>query len=243
MTIAAGFFYQGGLLLCADTQATGAYKIHGSKLLPNLYDDGSRTVFVTVGHLSYARMGAQVSEVAIGRIGKESRTTQAIHDAIAGEVYSLYVKHLYQHPSWGIDGDLRVKYLVGVWSAKDQEVSFFKNEDSALERLYGYECIGSGAELAHFLIRPFYTRRARKNAPHEHSKGYVLDLAVQAFEKVKTHDPNCGGDTQWMTLSDDGQHDAGVEPITPLPSPTSLEDRATLKRPTRGRKSRLRSRE
>jgi hypothetical protein len=154
MTIAAGFFYDKGLLLCTDTQATGEFKIHGTKLLPHDYDDGSKTIFATVGNLSYARMGVQLAEMAIERIPSSARTLKDIHIVPEEQIYSLFIKHLYQHPEWKADPGLRVQYLVGVWSALDRSVGFFKNQETAVERLYGYDCLGSGAEIAHFLIRP-----------------------------------------------------------------------------------------
>jgi hypothetical protein len=222
MTIAAGFFYKGGLLICADTQATGAtFKIEGSKLLPHEYDDKTQTIFATVGQVSYARMGVQLAEASIGDLPKGKRTLHAIHEKIIEQTYSLFVKHLYQHPSWAHDENLRVQFLVGVWSAADGQIGFFKTEDTAVERLYGYECLGSGAPLAHFLIRPKYQRREGIDAPPSHDENYVRELAAESFEGVKSHDPNCGGLTQWMTLSNNGERRGGAMPLPPPSSPTS----------------------
>src|SRR5205809_4199560 len=199
MTIAAGFFYKGGLLLCADTEATGpAHKIYGSKLLPHKYDDQSQTIFATIGHLTYSRMGVQLAEMAIQKLPQGERTLDVIHRELIEQIDSLFVKHLYVHPSWAYDDNLRVQFLIGVWSAREGKIGFFKSEDTAVERLYGYECLGSGAPLAHFLIRPKYQRREGIDGPLAHDEKYVRYLASESFERVKGHDPNCGGLTQWM---------------------------------------------
>ena len=239
MTIAAGFLYQGGLLLCADTQATGAYKIQGSKVLPNDYDDGTVTVFATGGQVSYARMGVQLIEAAIGGIGPTCRTLAAIEGTLINELYSLFVKHLYLHPSWQINTDLHVQYLIGVWSGADKQLALFKTEDTAVERLYGYDCIGSGADLAHYLIRPIYPRRPTKDAPITATLDEVKELAFNSLDRVKGHNPYCGGNTTWMTLSNTGKRDAGAMQSRVLGPPISQPARQS---PTRGRKGRTPSR-
>lgn len=220
MTIAAGFFYRGGLLLCTDTQATGSFKMHGSKLLPQDYDDGTITIFATVGNIPYARMGVQLAELAIQDM--KSRTANAIHRLLEEQVYSLHLKHLYAHPSWNLDANLRVSYLIGVWAAADRQLAFFKTDDTAVERLHGYECLGSGSPLAHYLIRPRYERRPSVHVPHVHNEDEVRKLAYEALEEVKSHDPYCGGDTQWFTITDDGKRVGGIYRATPsagLPTP------------------------
>ena len=231
MTIAAGFLYQGGLFLCADTQATGAYKIQGSKLLPHDYDDGTVTIFATVGQVSYARMGVQLVEIAIERLGRSERTLAAIHDTLIEQLYSLYVKHLYQHPSWQVNPDLHVQYLIGVWSGADRQLALFKTEDTAVERLHGYDCLGSGADLVHYLIRPIYPRRQTKDAPVAATLDEVKTLAFNSLERVKSHNPYCGGNTTWMTLSATGKREAGA---TQSPAPNHPEASPVLQGSKRG---------
>jgi hypothetical protein len=72
-------------------------------------------------------------------------------------------------------------------------------------RLYGYECLGSGEMLAHYLIRPRYKRVANVTSVSRQTKQDICRIAFDALSEVKKTDPNCGGDTEWLTLSRDGQ--------------------------------------
>ena len=144
MTIAAGFLYKGGLALCTDTQFTGQFKIHGTKLLRHEYDDGSKSVFATVGHASYARMCAQIVEDQITDTPKDDRTLTTMKLFLIAGVKLLHQDHIFRHPD---RADLAVQFLVGFWSAKDRALGFYMTDETAVVRLRGYVCIGSGATI------------------------------------------------------------------------------------------------
>lgn len=201
MTIAAGFLYDGGLLLCADTQYTAQFRLHGSKLLRFEYDDGSRSVFATVGSAKYARMCVQLIQDSITALDKSERTLSKMHLVLVSGVKELHHSHLFKHPQ---RSELTVQFLVGLWSAQDKALAFFSTEDTAVVRMYGYECAGSGEMLAQYLIRPKYRRVKGVGERPKHTKAEVMRLAAEAMREVKKTDPYCGGDTEYVTLTTGG---------------------------------------
>ena len=223
MTIAAGFLYSGGLALCTDTQFTGIFKIHGTKLLSHEYDDGSKSVFATVGHATYSRMCVQLVQDQIADTDKRDRTLSKMHLILIAGVKALHQEHLFKHPDRADIGG--VQFLVGFWSAKDRALGFYSTEETAVQRLYGYLCLGTGQLLGDYLLRPKYKRRINTTQPHKHSQQEVLQMARDALSEIKQHDPNVGGDSQFVTLSDDGElspiQTLGVSPrvVPPIRKP------------------------
>ena len=202
MTIAAGFLYKTGLLLCADTQFTGNLKLIGSKILPMEYDDESKSVFVTVGHARYARMGVQLIQDSIADIPAAERTLAKMHQIIVAGVRELHQGHLYLHPR---RDEFNVQYLIGLWSAEDKRLAFLSTEETAVVRMYGYDCLGSGEVLAHRFIRPRYKRVTSVIEAPKHTEEDVRKLGLEALQEVKQYDPYCGGDTECLTLTNEGK--------------------------------------
>jgi hypothetical protein len=60
MTIAAGFQFDGGVLLCADSEQTqGELKFHGSKIISRDLRPALSVAFDISGDVSYATMAVQ----------------------------------------------------------------------------------------------------------------------------------------------------------------------------------------
>lgn len=204
MTIAAGFLYDRGLLLCADTQYTGFLRLHASKIFPYEYGDGSRSAFIFTGPVRYGRMGAQLIQESLADLKNGEATLAKMQQVLIEGVLNLYRTHLYNHPEWPT-GTLKTNYLVGLWSAVDRQLAFYGTEDTAVVRLYGYECFRSGEILGHYLIRPKYRRVTKITQIPNHTEADVKVLAYTALQEVKANDPNCGGETEYITLTATGE--------------------------------------
>jgi 20S proteasome alpha/beta subunit len=205
VTIAIGLLCKEGLLLCADTQYTigGGSRLHGTKLLPYEYDDGSKSVFATSGHAQYARMCVQFIQDYIEHdVPKDARTLRRFHRVVAAAIKDLYEDHIFKHP---ITDEIEVALLCGFWSAKEKKLGFFSTRDTAVNRMHGYECVGSGSVLAHQSIRRIFKRvvNAQKDKQKQ-TEREVRDLAFTALEAVKEYDVFCSGDNQCILLSNDG---------------------------------------
>ena len=202
VTIAVGFLYDEGLLLCADTQFTGQIKLIGSKILSRAYDDGSKSAFVVVGHARYARMCVNLIEDSIADLGAGARTLRKMHRRVITYLKYIHQEHLFKHPT---GGEIKVQFLIGLWSAKDKALAFIGTEETAVTRMYGYDCLGSGETLAHHYIRHKYRRVTSITQKPKHTEKEVRRLAMEALHEVKNYDPYCGGDSECLTLTNTGQ--------------------------------------
>jgi len=212
MTIATGFIYDGGLLLCADTQYTGHIKLLGTKIFPYEYGDGSKSAFVGAGHMMYTRMCVQLLQYSIEDIPSDERTVSKIHSALVERMSSLHHAHICQHPR---GADIVVQFLIEIWSAKDKKLAFFSTEETAVVRMYGYGVLGSSESFAQRIIRPRYKRVSHILEKPKHTESQVRDIAIAALKEAKKYDAYCGGDDECLILKDDGQMSA-VGRLVPL---------------------------
>ena len=119
MTIAAGFRFADGLLLCADTQLTVAQfaKLSGSKIVPIDFESngGSKVVFALTGSVPYAHMAIEHCRRALAAQPPEQMASADIALTIEDTLEGFCQDHLYKHPAFE-RGELPVQMLVGVWS-------------------------------------------------------------------------------------------------------------------------------
>lgn len=192
MTIAAGFNFNGGILLCADKKHSAQMKLAASKIFRKEYDDGSKSVIVIAGNVMYARMGMQAIEALIEAIPRAERTTESMAAKVSEAVRFLHQAHLFKHPDRP-----EVQYIVGLWSPSGG-LRLMTTDDTAINELRGYDCVGAGAYLAHYLIRAQY---------QESDKSFydVLTIAINALARIKAYDDACGGDSEFVKLLDNGE--------------------------------------
>ncbi|HTC64978.1 MAG TPA: hypothetical protein VK709_19205 [Candidatus Saccharimonadales bacterium] len=202
VTIAVGFRYDDGLLLCADTQYTGQIKFRGSKILAKSYADGSKSAFVIIGNLRYARMCVNLYEEMVEGTPAPECTLSKMKQLLISCVRELHHGHIFKHPR---RDDITVQFLIGLWSAKTKgDVAFLSTEDTSVIRCYGYDCLGSGEMLAQQYIRPKYRRITDITQRPRHSEDFVRRLAVTALNNVKKYDAFCGYDSEYLTITNEG---------------------------------------
>jgi len=99
VTIAAGFRFADGVVLCADTQITyqGVAKVSGTKIFPFEFKrNGSRAVFTFSGDLKYAKGGITKCVRAIAKL-HSSAVSLSDHPKPANE-YHLKTGQREQRP-------------------------------------------------------------------------------------------------------------------------------------------------
>lgn len=216
VTIALGFVHRTGLLLCADTQQTGELKLQASKLMPHVYDDGSKTVFVTVGSARYARMGFQQIEEILDETPKAERTLSKMRQVVTYGIRTLHQEHLFKHPN-----SPTVQYLIGVWSAHSRDKGkgpiLLVTDETAVVRHYGYECLGHGESIGHFLLRRDFKRVKKTTEEPKHTEDEVRALALKAVREIADYDPYVGGTLEAISLYRDG-HMTDVSSLAKLTS-------------------------
>lgn len=115
MTIAAGFQFNRGVLLCADTQYTGgSIKFFQSKLYQSSGTNGSgmeRVDAVVAASGSDGYMQAVVSQCEETTIwnfafreGDEGNAGDKLREKLEDTLCAYYEKHIYKHPHYGYTG-------------------------------------------------------------------------------------------------------------------------------------------
>lgn len=195
MTIGIGFNFDDGALLCADTKMTGPGTVFESKLFPKVYDSEARSIFAIAGNISFARMAVRKCERAVSKLANP--TLDSMEDVIESTVLKVHKQHIYPHPDRGIQGGPDFWLLVALWSPVDGLRTCFTNQ-SSIDHFDVFRCIGSGEYLGDYIIRPRYdisTYDAKK----------AVSVACAALTRIKSYDSNCGGVSQFISLSRAGQ--------------------------------------
>src|SRR5438105_14228253 len=117
MTIAAGFCYDDGLLLCADSMHTSDLKLHRPKIFMTRYEDGL-IAFALAGHEGYAKMAIQDCTDAILACEASQRSVKTIKRIVRNTLRSTYVDHIDMRPPHE-QYDVQIALLVAVWSKSE----------------------------------------------------------------------------------------------------------------------------
>jgi 20S proteasome alpha/beta subunit len=186
MTIAAGFLCSDGVLLCADTEHTGwAAKSHHSKVDHFEVQDGK---------VSFALSGASaLAWSALQKCRKQLQTTPS--SDLAADIESIldteYRSNVLGHPNYA---NFDYSLLVGVWKPNERPRLYFTTA-TAMTEVKEFQCIGIGAELASYLIRPGFQGLTLRSA---------TALAAYTLGSVKDSIAGCGGMSIYVLLRNDG---------------------------------------
>jgi len=190
MSIAAGIRYRNGVLLCADTeQSAWTHTLHESKIqrirLPE-----AEVVIAYAGHTDF-------SLSAIEKCGQVLRRTEseALLEELEGTLEEEYRRHVLSHPGYATDGSLAYRMLIAFWRS-GEKARLFVTTQTAMREVLGYECIGSGDYLAHYLMRPNFTSALDERT--------ALALSAIALAGVKGYVEGVGGVSCFMAVRDNG---------------------------------------
>ena len=200
VTIAAGFKFDDGLIICADTQQTysGVLKLDATKLVPiNFAHNGrSQVVFAISGSVRYAQMAIQKIQAAIAKRRPEDMTLLGIFESIETELLAFHKAHIYPHPRYGMLGGPEFSLLVGAWSHLDG-MGLFRTDDTAVNGIDDYACVGTGEYLAHYLVKPLYQSTGLE-------LNEIVALATHVLLNAKVHVDGCGGNSEFIVIHKDG---------------------------------------
>lgn len=197
MTIAAGFAFKDGLLFCADTKITTDIKTNERKLFEQSYADGECfTVFaISADDFNLAKAAIRDCEEAVGKIHFADATIESIRNAIQSALVKFYKVHMFPRPDLK-DSDFSL--LVGIWL--HNETRMYSSNQTVLNYVDKYECIGVGAYLAKYWIRKFI--RANEPLTMEDA-GLIASYAVKS---TMDFDENCGGEeVDFLIMKNEGE--------------------------------------
>ncbi|MGA8598522.1 MAG: hypothetical protein WB676_27710 [Bryobacteraceae bacterium] len=192
MTIAAGFVYDDGVLLFADTQVEAlAMKTHERKV-GSFSCPGGQIGYAMAGNASQATSAMQKCAKRIKKVRPEE-VIEKMEEALDDE----YRRVVFSHPTYGTDWNLGYWFLISYWSASERRTHLFVTQEHTLKRVDDRrECIGIGRDLAHYLLT--------LSAHDSMDERRALMLATYVLTKVKDHVPGCGGTSHLLVMRNDG---------------------------------------
>jgi hypothetical protein len=193
VTIAAGFRFDNGALLCADTKYVGAMALYNPKLFPKAYNSGAASIFAVVGNSAFSRMAVDKCEAALAQLSDPSQSKMAA--VIESVLLKVHKQHVFPHPDRNLEGGPDFWLILALFSPIDK-VSTYYTTQTALVPFDLYHCSGSGEYLGHYLIKPRY------QTPGLLSR--AVTVACTALTRIKSYDANCGGNSQFILLDNDG---------------------------------------
>lgn len=195
MTIAAGFRFREGALLCADTKHSGQMALYEPKLFRKKYSNMAASIFAIVGNSSYAGMGVRKCEARLGGLSRP--TLDQMVDVIESALLEIHVQHIHQHPDRNTVGGPDFWLLMALWSPVDG-LRTYCTAQTSVAPFPVFHCEGAGGPLAYYIIKPRYQDPSS-------DLSLAISVALTALQRIKSHDPDCGGYSQLITLSDGGQ--------------------------------------
>jgi 20S proteasome alpha/beta subunit len=175
---------------------TGAMKILKQKLFPVTFSEREHLVFALSGNEAYGKMAIDDCIEVVRQLEPEKRTLRNVNTAIRSAIKPINDQYVYSRPAYEREA-LEFQFVIGAWLPKGGGAQLFSTEGSAVNLQSDYECIGSGAYLGHYLIRPVFHRILGLNA--------IVLLATQMLAAAKTYDVYCGGPSTFSIITNDGE--------------------------------------
>lgn len=203
VTIAAGFKFSGGTLLCADTEITHGWELKtvGSKILPVHFasNGGSKAAFTFSGTVAYAKMFIQQCIRNLAARDSASMGRQEIVETIAEQLHNFRAKHIYRHPLYVSSGAPEFDLIFAVWSPHEGS-GLYETADAAVVETTNkdmYALSGAGSVLAKYVVSMLVHHPFLKL--HD-----ITTTATYMLGEVKRWVPSCGGHSELLVLDEDG---------------------------------------
>lgn len=199
MTIAIGFACEGALLFCADTGVTGEIKQKQSKIIRHVSTDGNCAITFASSAVDLNFPLSAISRCwdAVQGMDLAVRSLEEVHRVAEFSLAEFYSTHIYPHPDRMPDSPY-LQLLVGIWVRG--RCRLYLSNETVLNPVDHYECIGAGAYLAKYLIGQYY--KANPTANSLQDAALISRHAVQA---AIDYDGRCGGTPEiWIVATNDG---------------------------------------
>jgi 20S proteasome alpha/beta subunit len=195
MTIAAGFKYKDGILLCADREITeGASKYSKPKVFGEQIGPEVSLGFSYSGAMDYAVMAIQgiIAVVKSSHLTSHAQIWLAIKDTIH-EIYSDSIGRLPEYQQEIFQFSL----LIAVWA--DGQEKLYTAENTAITEEFQYRCIGIGRDLAKYLVTSIGCSGSDRMPLR-----YAEIISLRILEHVKENVPGCGKEMDVLIMDSNG---------------------------------------
>ncbi len=192
VTIAAGFRFNGGVFLCADSQLTygGVAKTAGQKLITvKMHPWPMKIGFAIAGDVHKAKTAIRNIACAIQALPQSASGEQifrAIEDAQRACYHTVFSHPLYtrgQGPDYYL--------LICLWTPSQGSGLLITNEDNVTE-VRDYDCRGTGDYLFRYIIHDVYR--------DDMDLQEMVALTTHAMEEIKGYDPNVGFNSEFLVF-------------------------------------------
>jgi hypothetical protein len=200
MTIAAGFVYRDGILMCADTlMSGGAISHHQSKMVGYRFSDGA-ALFAFAGHSEMADAAIQQCEQALGKAQPRPRKLDQIAEAVRRVLAREYKEHVIENGYQNTECDYSI--IAAIYSQSDGLGLYCTSRTQFKRSRRGFECIGVGETVGNLAIHRFpLWVRSPVTASLKMTANMAAFTLAEAKRKVQGY---CGGESVMMTLRSDG---------------------------------------
>jgi 20S proteasome alpha/beta subunit len=186
MTIAAGLVCSDGVVLFADTEMSlSTFKLGGAKAF--VCTKGKVKVGVVgAGHTDYIEHA--ITEIC--RTVHDCNSTVSAYRSICKVLVDVHKEHIYPDPNASKHS---IQLLIGV-SEPGNKALLFKTFNTVVNKVYSFEAIGTGWELASYLLDKSYRESVTV------AGGVVV--ATKVLLETKRYVQGCGGDSHVIYMSD-----------------------------------------
>ena len=152
LTIAAGFNFTEGVLVCADTEMSDSIsKFQHSKII--LYNigpakPGDQIAFAIVGDVAYARRAVGFCSTALISMALESpasMTNEGIQNSLEVTLKDFHEKYIFTHPLYAHGQAPSVGLIIGAWSHVTGRTSLFSTQECVVNDIHTFDCLGTGS--------------------------------------------------------------------------------------------------
>lgn len=204
MTIAAGFNFADGVIVCADTEMTqgGLAKYHEQKIFPVEFGGAGKgpiLAFAITGLAGQAKRAVELCQIALRghhRRNPGNMTNEVIRDVIEGALLAFYKKFVFCHPHYKRDEGW-IELVIGLWSHVTGRSSVLVTEGPTVAFANNFDFAGIGAYFARYacgrLFKPYMSLRD------------ITILAAHVLAQTKANVPGCGKQSQFVVITNDGR--------------------------------------
>lgn len=195
LTIAAGFRFDGGIFLCADSQITygSGLKTKGKKVMSGSFKRiPAKLGFATIGDIPQATSAIRKVLTHIDSL-PSTATPGDVFDAIEVAVQKAY-SPIFRHPLYKDEKAPWFCLLMCLWMEGQPSV-LLKTHEDVVNQVPQWDCSGSGESLFRYIVDDLYTP--------DMGLQEVITLATYALKEIRDFDPNVGFTSEFMTFFED----------------------------------------
>jgi len=198
VTIAAGFKFRDGVLLCADSEHVGyEHTVHDAKIF-SVDCAAGKACFTFAGNPAFAKAAIYKCKQRLRSI-QPSAQNPPIFEIISKTLEKEYHRQVLSVPTYANDSSYAYRLLVAIWSPQEP-LTLYVTEGPSIWPASDHECIGVGEPLSLFLVQPLLVDPAYLSLER------TVTVATYMLYKVKGFVPACGGMSQLLGIFDDGSY-------------------------------------